>query len=95
MMSNASFKIVSTVFLALVAMWFAAFTTSILWGWFVVPLGVVAISTAHTWGILVILHALMLRLYTPSKMPAIVSIFQSLGISTSALLIGYVLTFFM
>lgn len=75
--------------------WFAAYTLSILWGWFISPLGAPVIGTAHAWGILLILNTILLRLYRPSKEEFAVKLFGGLGISAGALLIGYILKSFM
>lgn len=53
-MTNVIASIIAMILLlvtvAPISLWFA-FAASILWGWFLVPLGLPAIGIAHMWGV--------------------------------------------
>ena len=46
-------KLLKIIALSTISIIVASFTVSTLWGWFIVPLGLPAISLAHSYGIMI------------------------------------------
>lgn len=89
------------VFLVVLNILLTAFALSTLWGWFVVPIGVNAISMAQAFGLSLIVVYFQVRNKPILKPEMIVKIgyrrrlLINLGMSTMSLAIGYVTTLFM
>lgn len=70
------------------------FVLKVLWGWFMTPLGVAAISIPQALGISIIVALLIFRV--PSKEVKLEEIMTaSIGISCFTLLLGYIIHLFM
>ena len=79
------------------ALVFYGFVFSVLWGWFIVPLGIAAITVPHAIGIAAVVN--LLRLAMEGKLHEKCSYKEKLMIATAApallLLFGYIVTLFM
>lgn len=86
-------KILIAVFAVLVSLpiiFLHAFTISALWGWFVVPLGVKAISYVHAYGLALLVSVFMGKLSSGGKDSPKDFIIKAILINVFALLFGYI-----
>lgn len=99
-MNANSLTVIAFFPLAIICGAYAAFVLALLWGWFIVPLGVPAISMFHAWGLTVIVNMFTARRKVDFvegmvvKTGALGALAKGFGISTGALLIGFVLSIF-
>lgn len=75
---------------------FTGFIVSVLWGWFIVPLGVAQIGFAHAYGISLLGSVLMsTRGLNINGEGGWMTVVAGIGINLLALLLGWVATGFM
>jgi hypothetical protein len=89
-------KSLGNVVIALISMLAFAFTFMTLWGWFIVPLGVKAITMAHAFGLSLVVGALKPKNKTEdNKYTFAERCMGSIGVNLILLGMGYLTVFFM
>lgn len=73
---------------------FGGFTISVLWGWFIVPLGVVSLSIPHAIGINTTLGVFQIRA-TKEEVKIEDAVIKAISFYVAALIIGYITHLFM
>lgn len=94
-------KYVVNITMVIVNILMTMITLSMLWGWFIVPLGVVSIGYAHAFGLTLIVAFFQVRnatIFNPEvvlKRTYQQKLFTNFGMVSMALLIGYITSLFM
>ncbi len=88
-------KYVGYAFTLLLLGLLSAFTIYTLWGWFVVPLGVMKISLAHAYGLSLFVGAFLMNRGIDRDRKIDEKIVESVIVNLFLLLFGYVVSIFM